>query len=168
MKWNKKSTNSSSASNPSKVGYYLHTSGACIAFENLFACLVISSCSALGKDANWSYFVPINTGIAVLLNPRACRYHSLTLLRVDFRVRSNMNRMATASLETRGSIDTNSLWPPKSHICGSSVRERKIKRQVYAYWEGDLCISYADGLFHKVDTQCLYIILAELHRLDTV
>lgn len=95
--------------NQPNCGCYLHTSGACIAFENLFACLVISSCSPLGKDANWSYFVPINTGIAVLLNPRAWRYHSLTLFRVDFRVRSNMNRIATASLDTRGSIDTNSL-----------------------------------------------------------
>ena len=43
-----------------------------------------------------------------LLNPLACLYHSLILFNVDLRVRSNMNRMATASFETRGSIETNS------------------------------------------------------------
>lgn len=42
-----------------------------------------------------------------LLNPRAWRYHSLIELRVLFRVRSNMNKMATASLQTSGSIVTN-------------------------------------------------------------
>lgn len=51
-----------------------------------------------------------------LLNPLACLYHSLILFKVDLRVRSNMNRMATASLETSGSMETNSLWPPRSHI----------------------------------------------------
>lgn len=51
-----------------------------------------------------------------LLKPRACRYHSLTELSVDFRERSNMKRMATASLQTRGSMLTNSRWPPRSHI----------------------------------------------------
>lgn len=51
-----------------------------------------------------------------LLNPRAWRYHSFTEFSVDFRERSNMNRIATASLQTSGSILTNSRWPPKSHI----------------------------------------------------
>lgn len=51
-----------------------------------------------------------------LLNPRAWRYHSFTEFSVDFRERSNMNRMATASLQTSGSMLTNSRWPPKSHI----------------------------------------------------
>lgn len=54
--------------------------------------------------------------MAVLLNPRPCLYHSLILLSVDFLVRSNMNRIATASLQTSGSMFTNSRWPPKSHI----------------------------------------------------
>ena len=43
-----------------------------------------------------------------LLNPRACLYHSFTEFSVDLRERSNMNRMATASLHTRGSMFTNS------------------------------------------------------------
>src|SRR5690625_1470854 len=37
-------------------------------------------------------------------------------LSVLFRVRSNMKSMATASVHTRGSMLTNSLWPPRSHI----------------------------------------------------
>ena len=41
-----------------------------------------------------------------LLNPRACRYHSLIELSVDLRERSNMKRIATASLQTSGSILT--------------------------------------------------------------
>lgn len=49
-----------------------------------------------------------------LLNPRACLYHSLTELSVDLRERSNMNKIATASLHTRGNILTNSRWPPRS------------------------------------------------------
>jgi hypothetical protein len=51
-----------------------------------------------------------------LLKPLACRYHSLILLSVDFRERSNMNKIATASLQTSGNILTNSRWPPRSHI----------------------------------------------------
>jgi hypothetical protein len=43
-----------------------------------------------------------------LLNPLACLYHSFILFRVDFLVRSNMNRMATASFDTRGNMLTNS------------------------------------------------------------
>ena len=41
-----------------------------------------------------------------LLNPRACRYHSLIELSVDLRERSNIKRIATASLQTSGSILT--------------------------------------------------------------
>jgi len=37
-------------------------------------------------------------------------------LRVLLRVRSNMKRMATASLQTSGSMLTNSRWPPRSQI----------------------------------------------------
>ena len=51
-----------------------------------------------------------------LLNPRAWRYHSLTELSVDFRERSNMNRIATASLQTSGSMFTNSRCPPRSQM----------------------------------------------------
>jgi hypothetical protein len=92
--------------------------------ENRFACFVISSCSSRGNDAKVSYFVPMRTGIAVwcdcqrdlmsrslrhtLLKPLACLYHSFTLFRVAFRVKSNMKRMATASLDTSGSMETNS------------------------------------------------------------
>jgi hypothetical protein len=43
-----------------------------------------------------------------LLKPLVCLYHSRMLFNVDFRVKSNMKRIATASLETSGSIDTNS------------------------------------------------------------
>ena len=64
----------------------------------------------------WSYFVPMSRGIAVLLKPLPWRYHSLIELRVLLRVRSNMNSSATASLQTRGSMLTNSRWPPKSQI----------------------------------------------------
>lgn len=66
-----------------------------------------------------------------LLKPRLCRYQSLIELSVLFRVRSNMNRMATASLETSGSIETNSRWPPRSQIyegsrvcVGAGTKER--------------------------------------------
>src|SRR6266700_3432507 len=51
-----------------------------------------------------------------LLNPRACRYHSFTELSVDLRDRSNMNKMATASLQTSGSMFTNSRCPPRSQM----------------------------------------------------
>lgn len=54
--------------------------------------------------------------MAVLLNPRPCRYHSLILFSVLFRVKSNMNKMATASLQTSGNMLTNSLCPPKSQM----------------------------------------------------
>src|SRR5215472_2345103 len=76
----------------------------------------ISSCSSRGKLTNVSYFVPTRNGMAVLLKPRPCRYHSLIELRVLLRVRSNMNKMATASLQTRGSMLTNSRCPPKSQM----------------------------------------------------
>jgi len=89
---------------------------ACMARAKRLACFVISSCSSLGNVAKVSNLVPIRKGIAVLLNPRAWRYHSLTELSVDFRDRSNMKSIATASLQTRGSMFTNSLWPPRSHI----------------------------------------------------
>jgi hypothetical protein len=94
--------------------------------QRVDTCFVISSWSSLGKLTRWSNFVPTKNGIAVyislrstghtLLNPLACRYHSLMELRVDFRLKSNMNNIATASLHTRGNIFTNSRWPPKSHI----------------------------------------------------
>ena len=51
-----------------------------------------------------------------MLNPLACLYHSFIELSVDFLERSNMKRMATASLQTSGSMFTNSRWPPRSHI----------------------------------------------------
>jgi hypothetical protein len=76
----------------------------------------ISSWSSLGKLTKWSYFVPTRNGIAVLLNPLPCRYHSLILFRVLFLVKSNMKRIATASLQTRGNMLTNSRCPPKSQI----------------------------------------------------
>ena len=50
------------------------------------------------------------------LKPRAWRNHSLILLNVRLRVRSNMNKMALASLLTSGSIETNSRCPPRSQI----------------------------------------------------
>lgn len=51
-----------------------------------------------------------------MLKPLAWRYHSLIELSVLLRDRSNMKRMATASLQTSGSIETNSRWPPRSQI----------------------------------------------------
>jgi hypothetical protein len=51
-----------------------------------------------------------------LLKPLACLYHSLTEFNVLFRDKSNMNKIATASLHTSGNMFTNSRWPPKSHI----------------------------------------------------
>lgn len=51
-----------------------------------------------------------------LFSPRACLYHSLMLLRVDLRVRSNVKRMATASLHTRGNMLTNSFWPNSDDV----------------------------------------------------
>lgn len=52
------------------------------------------------------------------MNPLACLYHSFTEFKVLFLVKSNMNKMATASLLTSGSMDTNSRWPPRSQIFG--------------------------------------------------
>lgn len=43
-----------------------------------------------------------------LLKPLVCLYHSRILFSVDFLVKSNMKRMATASLDTSGSMETNS------------------------------------------------------------
>lgn len=74
-------------------------------------CLVISSWSSLGRPANTSNLVPTRKGIAVLLNPLACLYHSFIELSVLFLERSNMKRIATASLQTSGSMLTNSRWP---------------------------------------------------------
>jgi hypothetical protein len=54
--------------------------------------------------------------LLTLLKPLACLYHSLTEFNVLFLDKSNMNRIATASLHTNGSMFTNSRWPPKSHI----------------------------------------------------
>jgi hypothetical protein len=48
------------------------TSGACMALENLLACLVTSSRSVAGREANISYFVPIRTGIAVYRVSAGC------------------------------------------------------------------------------------------------
>ena len=79
-------------------------------------CTEISSWSSLGKFTKWSYLVPTKNGIAVLLKPRPCLYHSLIEFNVLFLVKSNMNSIATASLQTRGSILTNSRCPPRSHI----------------------------------------------------
>ena len=105
-------------------------------------CCVISSFSSSGRVLNLSNFVPIKNGMAVLLKPLACLYlrekkrkeaesmkenergggrraspdHSLTLLSVAFLERSNMKRMATASLQTNGSMFTNSFCPPRSQM----------------------------------------------------
>ena len=51
-----------------------------------------------------------------LLKPLACLYHSLTEFNVLFLDKSNMNKMATASLQTSGNMFTNSRCPPKSQI----------------------------------------------------
>ena len=55
------------------------------------------------------------------LNPLACRYHSLIEFSVCRRVRSNINKIATASLQTRGSILTNSLWPKIDKLMTKSL-----------------------------------------------
>ena len=61
-----------------------------------------------------------NTTISIikltLFSPLAWRYHSFMLMRVDFRDRSNMKNMVTASLQTRGNMLRNSRCPPRSHI----------------------------------------------------
>jgi hypothetical protein len=41
---------------------------------------------------------------------------TLTEFSVDFRLRSNMKNVATASLHTSGSMLRNSLWPPRSQM----------------------------------------------------
>jgi hypothetical protein len=46
-----------------------------------------------------------------LFNNRACLYQFLTLVRVDFLERSNINRSTSASLQTRGSMCRYSCWP---------------------------------------------------------
>lgn len=76
----------------------------------------ISSWSSLGKLTKWSYLVPTRNGMAVLLKPRPCLYHSLMEFNVLFLVRSNIKSMATASLQTKGSMFTNSRWPPRSQM----------------------------------------------------
>ena len=94
----------------------LKISGAFMACAYLFACFVISSCSWSGSSTKTSYLVPTRNGIAVLLNPRACLYQSLIEFNVDFRERSNMNKTATASVATSGSMLVNSASPPKSQM----------------------------------------------------
>jgi hypothetical protein len=60
-----------------------------------------------------------------LLKPLACRYHSLTLFNVDLRDRSNINKIATASLHTKGNIFTNSRCPASPlHFIHSSFAAR--------------------------------------------
>jgi len=49
---------------------------------------------------------------------------------VDFLERSNMKKMATASLHTSGSILKNSRCPPKSHIL--KVISVFLKRMVFS------------------------------------
>lgn len=83
---------------------------------NRHTCTEISSWSSLGKFTKWSYLVPTKNGMAVLLKPRPCLYHSLMEFNVLFLVKSNMKSIATASLQTSGSILTNSRCPPRSHI----------------------------------------------------
>mmetsp|Transcript_8233 Transcript_8233/g.13052 ORF Transcript_8233/g.13052 Transcript_8233/m.13052 type:complete len:82 (+) Transcript_8233:386-631(+) len=62
-----------------------------------------------------SYLVPTRIATAVLLKPRACRYHSLTLLSVATLDRSNMNSNAawvqgsSFRLEIRG-VGWIALW----------------------------------------------------------
>ncbi|KAG5220292.1 hypothetical protein IMY05_C4628000900 [Salix suchowensis] len=106
---------------------------ACMARAKRLACFVISSCSSRGKVAKYRISCLSEMELRsvrkdqygfkrrpfrdhTLLKPRACRYHSLTEFSVDFRERSNMKRMATASLHTNGNMLTNSRCPPRSHI----------------------------------------------------
>mmetsp|Transcript_1819 Transcript_1819/g.4138 ORF Transcript_1819/g.4138 Transcript_1819/m.4138 type:complete len:225 (-) Transcript_1819:266-940(-) len=90
--------------------------GAFMARANLRAWFVISSCSSGVKVTNWSYLVPIKNARAFRLSARTWRYHSLTLLSVDLRERSNMKSIADASLQTRGSMLRKSRWPPRSQM----------------------------------------------------
>lgn len=96
-----------------------------------------------------------------LLNPRAWRYHSFTELRVDFRERSNMKRMATASLQTRGSMFTNSLWPPKSHIENVIVVRRTEIVFSMKLTPGGWSELVAGGTGKEICTQRLNIVLVE-------
>lgn len=110
-----------------------------------------------------------------LLNPLVCLYHSRILFSVDFLVRSNMKRMATASLDTSGSIETNSRCPAGSVssgmecCCWSYLRDprsaSKSERMIMKEWQRTYAecyirAPYADRLFHKVNAECLYVILA--------
>lgn len=65
--------------------------------------------------------------VCTLLKPRACRYHSLMLLSVDFRDRSNINSSATASLHTNGNIETNSRWPNNNNNNNNFIKKSKSK-----------------------------------------
>lgn len=68
------------------------------------------------KRQRWAQTKRRDKLMITLLKPRAWRNQSLTLLSVDVLVKSKRKRIACASLQTRGSIFTNSLCPPRSQM----------------------------------------------------
>mmetsp|Transcript_6007 Transcript_6007/g.18054 ORF Transcript_6007/g.18054 Transcript_6007/m.18054 type:complete len:336 (+) Transcript_6007:194-1201(+) len=91
------------------------TSGAPIALAYARACRVVSRRSSAGRLQKKSYLVPTSTGVAATLFAVASLYHRLTLESVERRPRSNMNRKASASLHTSGSVCLKSCCEPGSH-----------------------------------------------------
>lgn len=87
------------------------------------------------------------------MNPLACLYHSFTEFKVVFRVKSNMNKIATASLLTSGSMDTNSRWPPRSQICvclshlalSWVMRVRAVRPCGRVVWSMVQCVRHNDA-----------------------
>ena len=105
--------------------------------------------------------------MAVLLKPRPCLYHSLIEFSVLLRVKSNMKRIATASLQTRGSILTNSLWPPRSQI-EKVISVFRIEMVFSMKFTPDFCQNLVKLANVEMHTQCLYVIFipASFYILD--
>lgn len=98
-------------------------------------CLVTSSWCSTDSVVNTSYFVPTKNATAGRLSPRACRYHSLTEVRVDFRERSNIKKIADASLHTKGNIERNSRW--NRRLRGEWVFDSGVDGRGWAWWVGE-------------------------------
>lgn len=95
-----------------------------IALAYALASLTMVHCISRGSWAKSSNFVPIKIGIAVLFHFLALSYQSIILVSVHRLVRSNMNRIATASLHAIGTWSTGWLSPATSQMLKASLAPR--------------------------------------------
>jgi hypothetical protein len=79
------------------------------------------------------------------------------LFSVDLRVRSNMKRIATASLQTRGSMLTNSRCPPRSHI-EKVISVLRIEMVFSMKLTPERCQWKREGSVSVLYTKCLNVV----------